>query len=198
MPEPRTAEYPVHPLFLQRWSPRAFTGETIDDATLLGLFEAARWAPSAYNSQPWRFIYAKKDSENWPRFLELLSEYNRSWAQSASALVILLSKKSFVPPGKSDPQPATTHAFDAGAAWASLALQATQSGWHAHAIGGYDKDRARAALGVPEEYQLEAAIAVGRQADKSTLPEALRERETPNSRRPLAELIAEGGFAFAD
>lgn len=198
MSETRTPEHPVDALFFQRWSPRAFTGEGIDEATLLTLFEAARWAPSAYNSQPWRFIYARKDSDSWPRFLELLSEYNRSWARSASALVIMLSKTTFVPPGKTEPQPASSHAFDAGAAWLSLALQAWLSGWHAHAIGGYDRDKARSMLGIPEGYQLEAAIAIGRQADKSALPEALRSREIPNSRIPLGELIAEGRFTFSE
>ena len=111
--------------------------------------------------------------------------------------MILLSKKTFVPPGKTDAIPATSHSFDVGAAWANLALQASLSGWRTHAIGGYDKDKARAALGIPEDYALEAAIAVGKQGDKAQLPAGLQEREQPTPRRPLAELVAEGGFAFA-
>jgi len=197
MSQTRTPEHDIHSLFLDRWSPRAFTGEPIDDATLLSFFEAARWAPSAYNSQPWRFLYAKNGTEHWPLFTGLLSEFNRAWAQNASALVILLSKTSFVPPGKTDAIPATTHAFDAGAAWANLALQASLEGWHTHAIGGYDKDKAREALGIPEGYALEAAIAIGKRGDKTLLSASLQEREQPSPRRPLAELVAEGGFAFA-
>ena len=198
MSQTRKPEYGIHSLFTNRWSPRAFTGEPIDDETLLTFFEAARWAPSAYNSQPWRFIYAKNGTENWPAFLGLLSEFNRSWAQNAAALVVLLSKTTFVPPGKTEASPSASHAFDAGAAWANLALQASISGWHTHAIGGYDKNKAREVLGIPEDYALEAAIAIGKLGDKSILPQGLQEREQPSSRRPLGELIAEGGFAFAE
>ncbi|MFM8330737.1 MAG: nitroreductase family protein [Candidatus Methylumidiphilus sp.] len=197
MSQPRTPEHTIHSLFVERWSPRAFTGETIADEVLLRFFEAARWAPSAYNSQPWRFIYAKNDSAHWPQFVGLLSEFNRGWAQNASALVILLSKTHFVPPGKTESIPATTHAFDAGAAWANLALQASLDGWATHAVGGYDKAKAREILGIPEDYALEAAIVIGKRGDKAQLPANLQERETPSPRRPLSELIAEGGFAFA-
>jgi nitroreductase len=196
MTQARSSEYPINPLFTDRWSPRAFTGEPIDDTTLLSFFEAARWAPSAYNSQPWRFIYAKNDSARWAEFVGLLSEFNRGWGQNASALVILVSKTSFIPPGKTEAIPATTHAFDAGAAWANLALQASLSGWHTHAIGGYDKNKARELLGIPAEYELQAAIVIGKLGDKSLLPANLQEREQPSPRKPLAELIAEGGFAF--
>ncbi len=196
MTRTRIPEHDIDPLFIERWSPRAFTGEPIDDETLLSFFEAARWAPSSYNSQPWRFIYAKNGTEHWGRFLELLFEFNRGWAQNASALVILLSKTTFVPPGKTEASPATSHAFDTGAAWASLALQASLSGWHTHAMGGYDKDKARVALGVPDGYELQAAVAIGRLGDKSLLPASLQEREQPSPRRPLGELVAEGVFAF--
>jgi len=197
MTQTRTPGHSVHPLFVERWSPRAFTGEPLANETLFGFFEAARWAPSAYNSQPWRFLYAKNDSEHWPQFVGLLSEFNRAWAQNASALVILLSKTHFVPPGKTEAIPATTHAFDAGAAWANLALQASLDGWSTHAVGGYDKDKAREVLGIPADYALEAAIVIGKRGDKTLLPPNLQEREQPSPRRPLAELVAEGGFAFA-
>jgi nitroreductase len=197
MSHARNPEHPVAPLFVDRWSPRAFTGEPIPEATLLSFFEAARWAPSAYNAQPWRFLYARRDTGQWPLFLELLAEFNRAWARQASALVIVLSKTTFVPPGKTEPVEIGSHAFDAGAAWASLALQATLSGWHTHGIGGFDKAQARERLGIPEDYALQAAVAIGRQGDKSALPESLQAREQPSQRRPLAELVAEGRFAFA-
>jgi len=198
MSEVRTPEHPVDSLFLKRWSPRAFTDEAIDDATLLTLFEAARWAPSAYNAQPWRFIYSKNGSESWPQFLEILLEFNRSWARNASALVIVLSKTSFTPPGKTEPQPFPSHSFDTGAAWVSLALQATISGWAAHGIGGIDKNKARTLLAIPDDYAIEAGIVIGKQGDKAGLPESLRGRETPSTRKPLAGLIAEGGFTFTE
>src|SRR5690606_30289818 len=116
-----------------RWSPRAFTGEAIDTATLLSFFEAARWAPSAFNSQPWRFLYARRDTPQWPRFVSLLSEFNRGWAQHASALVIVLSRTT-ITGSNGEERAAPSHGFDSGAAWAYLALQATLSGWHSHGM----------------------------------------------------------------
>lgn len=192
----RQSGHPIDPLFTRRWSPRAFTGESIDEGTLLSFLEAARWAPSGYNAQPWRFIYGRRGTPGWQPIFESLSEYNAGWAQRAAALIAILSRTRWVPPGKSEAQPLATHSFDAGAAWASLAFQATLSGWHAHGIGGFDKARLRASLGIPDDYALEAVIAVGRLGDKSVLPEALQAREAPNARLPLAELAADGRFAF--
>jgi len=145
----RVTEYPIDPQFTQRWSPRAFSGEAIAEGTLLSFFEAARWAPSSFNSQPWRFLYARRDTPNWQRYLGLLSEFNRGWAQSASALVILLSKTTVASASGGAERPALCHTFDTGAAWAHLALQASLSGWHAHGIAGFDKELTRQALGVP-------------------------------------------------
>ena len=106
---PRVADYPIHTQFTERWSPRAFTGESIPQETLLSFFEAARWAPSAYNSQPWRFLYARRDTPDWERFLGLLNEFNRGWAQHASALVIIASKTDFTAPGATEETPALWH-----------------------------------------------------------------------------------------
>jgi len=196
MPQTRLADHDIAPLFADRWSPRAFTGEAIDEATLLGFFEAARWAPSGYNAQPWRFVYGRQGTPAWQPIFESLSEYNQGWAQRASVLVAVLSSTLWLPPGKTEAQPVGTHSFDAGAAWASLAFQATLSGWHAHGIGGFDKDKLRANLAVPADHALEAVIAIGKRGDKSVLPEALQARELPNQRRPLKEIVAEGRFAF--
>jgi nitroreductase len=192
----RQTEYPIDPQFTQRWSPRAFTGESIDEATLLGFLEAARWAPSGYNAQPWRFIYGRAGTAAWAPIFESLSPYNQGWAQRASALVLVLSRTQWQAPGQDALQPNLTHAFDAGAAWAYLALQATLAGWHAHGIGGFDRDKARASLDIPAGYLLHAVIAIGRRGDKSVLPEALQARELPNQRLPLTQLVAEGRFAF--
>lgn len=192
----RNPEYPIDPIFINRWSPRAFSGEELPEATLFSFFEAARWSPSAYNSQPWRFLYARRNTPQWPVFLDLLAEFNRSWAQNASALVFALSKKSFTPPGKTESIQMVSHSFDAGSAWTGLALQASLSGWHTHGIGGFDRAKTRETLGIPEDYALEAAIAIGKQADKSILPVGLQEREQPSLRRPVAEWVAEGLFAF--
>jgi nitroreductase len=190
----RTAAHAIDPLFLERWSPRAFTGEPISEAELMTLFEAARWAPSSFNSQPWRFIWARRDTGHWPRLLGLLSEYNRSWARNAAALVVLISKTTMLPRGADKDVPSVTHSLDAGAAWQNLALQATRSGWAAHGMAGFDMPRAAVELGVPFGYRVEAAIAIGRRGDKSVLPESLQAREVPSDRLPLAQIVSEGRF----
>lgn len=196
MSQTRQSTHAIHPLFINRWSPRAFTGEPIDQGTLDSLFEAARWAPSANNSQPWRFIYARNDSAHWGSLLELLNDNNRRWATKASALIVLLSKTSHWRPGASEATHLRSHSLDAGAAWASLALQAEHAGWRSHAIGGFDRDKAREVLGVPEGYQVEIAIAIGKQAAAESLSIELQAREQPTPRHPLKNFVAEGRFAF--
>lgn len=192
----RSNELDIHPLFINRWSPRAFTAETISLAQLQRLFEAARWAPSAYNAQPWRFIHARRESRYWADFLNLLLPFNQRWAANASALVFVLSKKTFQAPGKDTAAPLLSHAFDTGAAWANLALQGELDGWSSHAMGGFDRERAQQLLEVPADYEIQAAVAVGRQAPADRLPEDLRLREQPSLREPLDQLVAEGRFAF--
>ena len=191
---PRKADYPIDPRFLERWSPRAFTGEPIAEADLLTMLEAARWAASSYNSQPWRFIYARRDTPHWQRFLDLLVPFNRSWAKDASALVILVSNSLMRPPGADKDVPSHSHSLDAGTASGYFALQASMMGWYVHGMVGFDMDRAFAELDVPQGYRVEAAYAVGRKGDKSKLPEALQSREMPSSRRPMAEIVFEGAF----
>ncbi|MCU1722467.1 MULTISPECIES: nitroreductase family protein [Pseudomonas] len=193
---PRVAEYAINEQFIQRWSPRAFTAEPIAEETLLSFLEAARWAPSAYNSQPWRFLFARRDTANWERYLGLLNEFNRSWAQHASALVIVLSKTTFTAPGASEETPALWHTFDTGSAWGHLALQASLSGWHTHGMAGFDQELTRKELKIPDEYVLHAVIAIGKLGDKATLAEYLQAREVPSPRRPLSELAAEGDFTL--
>ncbi|WP_334175255.1 nitroreductase family protein [Pseudoxanthobacter sp.] len=190
----RAAEQPINPVFLERWSPRAMTGEPISREELLTLFEAARWAPSAYNAQPWRFIYALRDTPAWETFLNILIPFNQGWAKNAAALVVIVSDSEMLPPGSDKPVPSHSHSFDAGAAWASLALQAVHSGLAVHGMTGIDFARAAADLGVPASWRVEAAVAIGKQADKSVLPEGLAAREAPSGRKPLAEIVSEGRF----
>ncbi|HEX3351021.1 MAG TPA: nitroreductase family protein [Acetobacteraceae bacterium] len=191
----RTAASPIHELFLERWSPRAFTGEAIPQQELMTILEAGRWAPSSYNSQPWRFLWARRDTPHWQKFLGLLNEFNQSWAKNAAALIIVVSNSVMRPPGRDQDIPSHTHSFDAGAAWGNLALQTTLSGWFAHGMVGFDVDRAFAELNVPMGCRVEAAIAIGRRGDKSILPEALQAREVPSDRKPLSETALEGGFS---
>jgi nitroreductase len=188
--EKRKAEHPVDKLFIDRWSPRAMSGEPIPENELMTLFEAARWAPSCFNNQPWRMLYARRDTPNWPLFFNLLVDFNQSWCKNAAALVLFISKKTFDHNGK----PAVTHSFDAGAAWENMALQGFMKGFVVHGMQGFDYDRAKTELAVPDEYQVEAMVAVGLPGDLSQLPPALRKKEEPNDRRPLAKTICEGPF----
>jgi nitroreductase len=181
----RDPEHDVDPLFVNRWSPRSMAGEPLPESAFLPLFEAARWAPSSRNEQPWRFLYATRGSDDWETFLELPYEKNRQWAKDAAVLVVVCSKTTVEYDGSHNPY----HSFDAGAAWLSLALEGTRRGLAVHAMAGFDDERAADALDVPEEYAVEAMVAVGVHA-----PEDAPEGEHPNGRKPLEEVVIEGGF----
>lgn len=187
---PRKPQYAVDPVFVKRWSPRAMSGEGISDGELMSLFEAARWAPSSYNNQSWRFIYAKRESPEWGTFFQLLSENNRQWAKNAAALIVIVSKTTFDHNG----EPARTHTFDTGAAWQNLALQASISGLAAHGMEGFDYDKARESLAVPADYNIEAMAAIGRPGNPADLPPALRDREFPSDRKKVDEIVFAGKF----
>lgn len=192
----RATEAPVDPQFTSRWSPRALTGEPMPAEQLQCLFEAARWAPSASNTQPWRFVYGLAGTPGFQAILGCLVPFNQGWAHRASALIAVCSATESVAPGASEPKPSPHHAFDTGAAWMSLALQAEKMGWRTHAMAGVDTGALRAALQIPERFAFHCVVAVGRQADASLLDETLRARETPNQRQPLSALVAEGRFTF--
>ncbi|KTT50507.1 NADH dehydrogenase [Pseudomonas oryzihabitans] len=192
----RTPQYPVDEQFVQRWSPRAFAPVEIEEATLLGFIEAARWAPSAFNAQPWRFLYARRGDAHWELFLSLLAEFNRGWAQHASALVIILSKTTHTRAGSGEEVPFPSHSFDAGAAWAYLALQATNAGWHAHGMAGIDREGIQHELQVPAAFKVELAVAIGKLGDKASLPESLQGRELPSPRLTIEELAVAGPYTL--
>ncbi|KQX48889.1 MULTISPECIES: nitroreductase family protein [unclassified Paenibacillus] len=186
--ENRKADYPVHSIFLNRWSSRAFEPKEVTDETIYTILEAARWAPSGSNLQPWRFIVAKTESQKL-KFQEFIKPNNRLWTDDAPVLLLIISNKL-----RQDGELNGAHAFDAGAAWASIAFQAHLLGLATRAVGGYDKDKAREVLHVPANYELHAVIALGYRGPRETLPEALQERELPNGRRSLDESIIEGSF----
>lgn len=192
----RQTEFPIDPQFTARWSPRAFTGEAIPKDTLLSLFEAARWAPSASNLQPWRFIYGQAGTPAFEAIFATLVPFNQDWAKRASALVVVVSQTERLSQDGKEVRKLDWHSFDTGCAWGHLALQAQLMGWHVHGMGGFDRVALGAALGVPAGYKLEAVVAIGKLGDPLVLPEALREREAPSSRQPLAAMVAEGHFSF--
>ncbi|MDE8652948.1 nitroreductase family protein [Novosphingobium album (ex Liu et al. 2023)] len=192
MTERHEANPRVEKLFVDRWSPRAFDGSEIPQADLDVIFEAAGWAPSAFNAQPWTFLYARRGDANWDRFLSLLVEFNQGWAKDASVLVFVVSDTQMrSEKGNSDNH---SHSFDAGAAWAQMALQATAMGYHAHGMTGVDFARAVTELGIPADHRLEAAVAIGKQAPKEKLPDYLQEREVPSGRKAIGEFAKAGNF----
>lgn len=186
----RKAEFPVDDVFINRNSPRAMSGEAISHEELLSLFEAARWSASCFNGQPWRFVYAKRDSVHWQRFIDCLVEFNQSWCKNAAALIVLVSKDDF----EHNNQPNTHHTFDSGAAWQSLALQGSMNGLVVHGMAGFDKEKAAKAVHLPEGHTVEIMIAVGKPGPVDVLPEDMQEKEAPSQRKPIRELVFDGEF----
>lgn len=185
----RKAEYNIDPIYLQRWSPRSFLEKDIPEDILLSVLEAARWAPSAFNYQPWRFIVAKTKEEK-ETFYSFISEGNLTWCKKAPVLILILSSKL------RDGQPFKSHSFDVGAAWGYLSLEAVRQGLMTHPMTGFDFIKARELLHIPDEFDIEALVAIGYQGDKEQLPESLQEREAPNHRKPLNELLFSGQFGL--
>jgi nitroreductase len=185
----RKPEHEINEILLNRWSPRAMSGEEIDEATLLSLFEAARFAPSANNNQPWRFIYGRRNTPHWATFYSLLAEGNQIWAKNAAVLIVVISKTTF-----DSGKPSRTHSYDAGAAWENIALQGSLNNLVIHGMQGFDYDKAKDVLGVPDDYVVEAMIAVGKKGNKEDLPAFLQEREMPSDRKKVTEIALEGMF----
>lgn len=187
---PRKAGYKINSLFINRWSPRSMNGEDLDEETLMSLFEAARWAPSSYNNQPWRFIYAKRNTSNWNVFFNLLVEGNKIWAKDAAVLVVVISRKNF----EYNEKPSITHQLDTGAAWENLALEASDKGLVSHGMQGFDYKKARDDLKIPSNFDVLAMIAIGKKGLPQKLPPQLQEKEFPNDRKKLNQIIMEGSF----
>jgi nitroreductase len=183
----REPNYEIDPIFVNRWSPRALERD-MSEEDLMALFEAARWAPSSYNNQHWRFIYATHEDEEFEEFKDLLSDFNREWAKEGYALVVIASKTTFDYNGEEAP----THSFDTGSAWENLALEATKRDLVAHGMQGFDYEEAQEKLGVPKGFEVEAMIAIGSKGDESSLDEDFRVE--PNGRKDLDEIAMQGRF----
>jgi len=166
------------------------TGQELGDDDIMSLFEAARWAPSSFNNQPWRFIYAKRNTEHWDRLFNLLVDANKIWAKNAALLVVVISRKNF----EYNEKPARTHQFDAGSAWENMALEASSRGFVAHGMQGFDYEKSRETLGIPPDFEVMAMIAIGKKGPKENLPPELQEKEKPNDRKPLKDIIMEGAY----
>jgi nitroreductase len=187
---PRQPSHPVDSQFVDRWSPRSFASQPVTDAELASLLEAARWAPSCMNEQPWVILHARTEADR-ARFTQLLAPGNQVWAGKAPLLMFIFARKSFARDGS----PNRFAMFDAGAAWVSLALEAGKLGLHAHGMGGIDYEKVFGALGVPaDKFDVCCAVAVGHLGPKDALPEAFREREGPSPRKEVSTWAMEGSF----
>ncbi|PIT90493.1 MAG: nitroreductase [Candidatus Komeilibacteria bacterium CG10_big_fil_rev_8_21_14_0_10_41_13] len=176
--KPATIKYPVNDLIKNRWSPRFFSDKSVEEEKLMSLFEAARWAASSYNGQPWRFIYALRDDQkNWQKLLSFLNEFNQGWAGSAGALIITFAKEKFDYNNKANYH----HLYDTGSACGYLVLEAVNQGLVAHQMAGFDMERAKSELKVPEGYKAASAIAVG-------YPAGLKQVESSESDFKTGEL----------
>jgi len=187
--EHRKKEHEVDDLFIGRWSPRAFSEEKLDRKTVMRVLEAARWAPSSYNEQPWRMVFATSEKDR-KTFAECLMEGNRGWASKAPLLIFIAAKKmSDVTGGPND-----KYKFDCGAAALSIDLQARMLGLYTHSMGGFDAKTAVKLLEIPDGFEPVVFVAVGKRGNKKDLPQMLLERETPSQRKKLEDIAFEGKF----
>ncbi len=194
LPDPlgsRRPDHPIESLFVRRWSPRAMSGESLPQAELLRLLEAARWAPSSYNEQEWRFRYAHRDGAHFATFLDLLVPANQAWCQHAAVLLAVCSRHTYARNDK----PNAVHSFDCGAAFQNLALQGAAMGLVVHPMGGFDWARAPQALRIPANHGIEAMVAIGWPGDTDRLAKELAAAEVPTGRKAVAEFAGEGPFA---
>jgi nitroreductase len=193
--EPRICEYPVHPLIADRRSILAFASTPVEPEVLAGLMEAARWAPSSMNEQPWSFIVARKENKSdFDRLLGCLVEFNVQWAQHAPVLLLSVAKLRFESTGELN-----RHAFhDVGQAIANFTFQATASGLLVHQIAGFEVEKARREFSIPQHYEPVAAAAIGYPGDSAELPEKLRKRDaSPRKRKPLTNFVFEGDWGHS-
>src|SRR5438094_207349 len=190
MEKPAQTDYPIEEILRRRWSPRAFSDRMVESEKLQSLFEAARWAPSSFNEQPWSFIVATKQNlEEHALLLSCLVEKNQQWARLAPVLMVSVTKLNFEKTGKPN-----RHAFhDVGLAMGSMLVQATALGLFVHQMAGFSVEKVREAYGVPQDFEPVAAIAIGYPADPEVLPESFREQEVgPRRRKPISSFVFEG------
>jgi nitroreductase len=190
MQKPAQNDFPVHELIRDRWSPRAFADQPVPQDVLRSIFEAARWAPSSNNEQPWAYIVASRDDEeNFQKMLTVLVEFNANWAKNAPVLALAVSQLAFA----KNNAPNRNAQYDTGAASALLCVEATARGLAVHQMAGFDPDKARQVFGIPAGWEAIAALAIGYPGDPASLPQPLKDRElAPRTRKPIAEFVMAG------
>jgi nitroreductase len=195
MKKTASTDHPVHELIRERWSPRSFSDKHVPNDALRSLFEAARWAPSSSNEQPWAFIVGtKEDTDTHAKLLSTLVEFNHGWAKHAPVLVIAVSELAFASNGT----PNRNAFYDTGAAVANLTAEATSRGLAVHQMAGFDPKKAAELFSIPAGWEAIAAFVIGYPGEAHVLPDKLRERElAPRTRKPLAEFVMSGSWGHA-
>lgn len=188
----RKPDKKIEDLFWHRFSPRALSGEALTEEAVLTVLEAARFAPSAFNEQPWRFIYSLKDDKAWYETLDCLVEFNQSWAKKSGALLIVLAKNNFSQNNKVN----HTAKFDTGAAWQNLALQARALGLVAHGMSGFDYEKLKEKFKISDDFSIIATIALGVPGDIDNLSEDLKKDEKPSGRFKVEKISSRDKFDF--
>ena len=188
----RKSTYPIQPLILSRVSLRALSEERIPEEVLMSLFEAARWAPSSYNNQPWRYLYARRGEKAWDAMFRSLVDWNKTWCATADTLVLVLSRNNFEHNGKTS----ATAQFDTGASWMNLAMEAHSRNIVAHAMQGFDYDAIKKDFKISDSFTINMMIAIGLPGNPDTLPEEMKKQEVPTDRKPLGDIISRGEFSF--
>ena len=191
MENPTNNQFPIYPLIKSRWSPRAFSKKPVEKEKLQSLFEAARWAPSSMNEQPWRFIVGQKGDETWDKIHDSLVEFNQNWAIQAPVLVVNLGKKTFTYKGREN----VTFQYDTGQAVAFMIIEVVNQGLVAHQMGGFHAEKLEELLAIPEDFKPISVTAIGYQGNPESLPTDLykseyRERE----RNSLNDQVFSGKF----
>jgi len=190
MHKPAATDFPVHDLIRHRWSPRAFSDKPVEPAILASLFEAARWAPSSSNEQPWAYLVATKDNpEDFAKMVSVLVEFNADWAKNAPVLALAVSHLKF----QSNGNPNRNAFYDTGAATILFSLEATARGLFVHQMAGFDPAKAKHVFEIPADWEPIAAFAIGYPGDPNSLSQKLQDREVaPRTRKPLAEFVMSG------
>ena len=188
----RESSYPIEEWFLSRVSLRALSEERLTDEDLMSLFEAARWAPSSYNNQPWRYLYARRGDPAWDIMYKALIDWNKKWCATADTLIVVVSRNNF----EHNNKPSVTARFDTGASWMSLALEARARGLVTHGMQGFNYEEIRQAFHIPDAFTVEAMIAVGKPGSLDKLPPEIREKEVLSQRKPLEQVVSRGVFSF--
>lgn len=189
----RLADHPIDELFLTRVSTRAFDlNKKVSKDDLMSCFEAARWAPSSFNNQPWRFVYAEKGSKAYEAMIGSMVPFNQNWCKNAPVIILIVSRKQMTHNNSN----ARTHSLDTGFAYASFVLQAHAKGLATHALDGFNHDVLKSYFKINEVYQIEALLTLGYPGDVESLPSDLKAKEVPTDRFKIESFISEGEFPF--